>query len=534
MQKYDAIILGGGHNGLVAAFYLARAGLKPLVLERRAEVGGVAVTGEIAPGYRCPTAAIMAGPLGSTVARDLGLERAGVHLVESDPHTVALTPDGGALRLFRRPDAAAAEIGVRAPRDASRYREFHEAVSAVSSVIAPLLASPPPSLDGMRAADLPSLIGAGTRYLGLSRRDRARLLRWISMPVADLATEWFESDVLQGLVAARGVYGACMGARSAGTALVLLLHAAMARHPLGSASFAIGGPGALTRAMAAAATAAGAEIRTNADVARILTGAGAVSGVQLIAGDNIHARAVISNADPKRTLLDLVDPGALDPGFRMRVRQIRSSGAVAKVNLALDGAPDFGGLKALGSEERQRALTGRLLVAPDIDYVERAFDAAKYGNFSPDPMLEVIMPSASDSGLAPAGHHVISIWAQFAPYRLRSGDWLGRREALGATVVRTLARYAPGLESRMVACQVLTPADLESNFGLTGGHLFHVEPALDQLFAMRPLLGWADYRTPIRGLYLCGSGTHPGIGLTGLSGAHASRMVIRDLRRRRF
>jgi len=341
--------------------------------------------------------------------------------------------------------------------------------------------------------------------------------------------EWFETELLRAVIAARGIFGTAMGPWSAGSSAVLLMRAASDPHPAGSASVPKGGMGALTQAMAAAATKAGAEIRTSAMVLHIAVKAGAVNSVVLKSGEELPASAIISNADPRRTLLELLDPVNLEPDFIVKLRNYRCVGTSAKVNLALSGLPQFTALK---DTEDSNCLTGRLHIGPDIDYLERAFDHSKYGEFSSKPYLDITLPSVSDASLAPEGKHVMSVHAQFAPYHLKNGGWNPKqREALGEAVVKTLAHYAPNLPSLIEKRQVITPLDLEQTYGLTGGHIFHGELALDQLFIMRPLLGWARYKTPIRGLYLCGSGTHPGDGLTGTSGMNAAREIIKDLKR---
>jgi phytoene dehydrogenase-like protein len=350
------------------------------------------------------------------------------------------------------------------------------------------------------------------------------------MAVADLVSEFFQTELLRATVAARGIFGAFAGPWSAGTSLGVILQAATDSNAAGPATFVRGGMGALTQALAAAARGLGAEIRTGATVARIATKDGAATGVVLSTGEEIPARAVVSNADPKRTLLGLIDPVDLDPDFMQKIRNYRAMGAVAKVHLALSGLPEFSAAKGAAGDAKA-ALAGRIHIGPDIDYLERAYDAAKYGDFSPHPYCDVTIPTVSDPSLAPEGRHVLSVIAQFAPYKLKGeGDWKSRREALGDAVVDTLAAYAPGLKGLVVGRQVLTPLDLEETYGVTGGHILHGEPALDQLFTMRPLLDWAQYRTPVRGLYLCGSGTHPGGGVTGAPGFNASREVRKDLR----
>jgi phytoene dehydrogenase-like protein len=370
------------------------------------------------------------------------------------------------------------------------------------------------------------MLKTGRAIRGLGKKDMFRLLRWGPMAVADLASEYFETELLRAVIAARGVFGTFLGPWSAGSALVLLIRAAADSHPAGSASFAAGGVGALTQAMASAAQSAGAEIRTGADVIEIRVQNGKASGVVLSTGEEISAKAVISNADPKRTLLKLTDPIHLSPDFVQKLQHYRGNGTVAKVNLALSAVPQFTALRNGASA----ALKGRIHIGNEIDYLERAFDESKYGKFSNQPYLEVTIPSLTDPTLAPEGKHVMSIYMQYAPYKLK-GDWEQQRKALGQTVVKTLAQYAPNLPELILTHQIITPLDLEEKYGLTGGQIFHGELALDQFFTMRPLLDWARYQTPIENLYLCGSGTHPGAGLTGGSGANAAREILKRLKK---
>jgi phytoene dehydrogenase-like protein len=519
------VIIGGGHNGLVTAFYLARAGHKPIVLERRSVVGGCAVTGEIGPGYRCPTLAHATGPLRESIARDMRLARR-VEFVEGDPRLVALSADGRALRFFRDRARTAEAIRPFSESDASHYGSFCDALEKLGGFLAPLLEVTPPSLDGPAAGEVWDLLKTGRRFRALGRTDGYRLLRWMPMAVADLVGEFFSTDLAQAAIAARGIFGTAAGPWSAGTGATLLLAAAVDPAPGGSSVTVKGGPGALTKAMADAAREAGAEIRVGAAVAKVLVKDGAAAGVALTDGTEIASATVISNADPGRTLLDLVDPVELDPVFLTRMRNYRSLGTVAKVNLALSGLPAFTGVDGPAD------LHGRIHIGPSIDYLERAFDHSKYGEMSREPYLEATLPSLADPSLAPPGRHVMSVYVQFAPYRLAgNGGWDGARQSLGDLVVETLERYAPGLKALVERRQVVTPADLEQEFGLTGGHIFHGEPALDQLFTMRPVLGWARYRTPVKGLYLCGAGTHPGGGIGGAPGHNAAREILEDLRR---
>ncbi|HXY47988.1 MAG TPA: NAD(P)/FAD-dependent oxidoreductase [Terriglobales bacterium] len=525
-EKRDQVIIGGGHNGLVTAFYLAKAGFKPLVLEQRAITGGAAVTEELHPGYSCSTLAHSAGPIQPEIMRDMQLEKHGLKLISGEVGVVSLTPEGRALVLYRDTKRASEEIAKFSAKDAARYPELEESLRKMGSVIGDAFRLTPPDIDDPSAGDLWAMLQTGRALRKLGKKDLYRLLRWGPMAVADLVSEYFETEPLRGTVAARAIFGTFLGPWSAGSALVLLIRAAGDPQPAGGCWFAAGGTGAITQAMTSAAKAAGADIRTGAEVAAIRVKDGVAVGVVLKSGEEIAARVVISNADPKRTLLQLVDPIHLAPAFAQKLQHYRAMGTVAKVNLALAGLPGFLALP----DGATALLAGRLQISHEIDYLERAFDESKYGNFSRRPYLEVTIPSLSDPWLAPAGKHVMSIYMQYAPYKLK-GDWDSQRPALGETVVKALAEYAPDLPQLIEHQQVITPKDLEDTYGLTGGHIFHGELALDQFFTMRPLLDWARYRTPITNLYLCGSGTHPGAGLTGGSGANAAREIIRDLKK---
>jgi len=526
-ETRDVVIVGGGHNGLVTAFYLAKAGFKPLVLERRARPGGAAVTEEFAPGFRCSTLAHAAGPLRSDIVRDIQLAQHGLKFFTPDVGALALSPDGRAMALYNDPRRSAQEIAKFSQKDAARYPAFQEALGKVGRVIDKALSLAPPNIDDAGKSDLWGMLQTGRAIRKLGKKDMYRLLRWGPMAVADLVAEFFETELLRATIAARGIFGTFLGPWSAGSSMVLLIRAAGDEHPAGSSWFAEGGMGSITQAMASSAKQAGAEIRTGVEVIEVRVKDGAAKGVVLATGEEIQARAVVSNADPKRTLLKLVDPTHLTPDFVMKLQHYRMPGTVAKVNLALAGLPKFTAL-----DGDTYALSGRIHIGPEIDYLERAFDESKYGNFSKKPYLEVVIPSVTDPSLAPAGKHVMSIYAQYAPYKLKNGDWESQRKALGQAVVQTLAQYAPDLPEMILSHQIITPQDLEDNYGLTGGHIFHGELALDQFFTMRPLLDWARYRTPIRSLYLCGSGTHPGAGLTGGSGANAAREILKELKKK--
>jgi len=527
-ETRDILIVGGGHNGLVTAFYLAKAGFKPLVLERRSQVGGPAITEEFHPGFRCSTLAHAAGPLRADVTRDMQLERHGLKLTTPEVSTVSPLPDGRALVLYSDPTTAAAEVATWSAKDALAYVDFAAALGKIGKVIGKALALTPPNIDHPSSGDLWGILKTGRSIRGLGKKDLYRVLRWGPMAAADLVAEFFDTEPLRATIAARGIFGTFLGPWSAGSALVLLLRAAADPAPAGSVQFPIGGAGAITAALAAAAKEAGAEIRTDATVAEIRVKDGVATGVVLTSGEEITAMAIVSNADPKRTLMRLVDPIHLPPDFVQKIKNYRAFGTVAKVNLALSALPEFTALKSKGNGN---LLHGRIQISPEIDYLERAFDEAKYGNFSRKPYLEITLPSLTDPSLAPPGQHVMSIYMQYAPFKLKNDDWQNQRTALGETVVKTIAQYAPNLPQTILRHQIITPKDLEETYGLTGGHIFHGELALDQFFTMRPLLDWARYKTPIERLFLCGSGTHPGTGLTGGSGANAAREILRALKK---
>ena len=428
-ETRDVIIVGGGHNGLVAAFYLAKAGFKPLVLERRSQVGGAAITEEFHPGFRCSTLAHNAGPLRADIVRDMQLQAHGLQFTTPDVNTVSLTPDGRALILYSDAKKAGQEIAQWSQKDAASYLDFGAALGKIGKVIGEALLLTPPNIDSPDSSDLWGMLKTGRSIRKLGKKDLYRVLRWGPMAAADLVAEFFDTEPLRATIAARGIFGTFLGPWSAGSAVVLMLRAAGDPTPAGSVQFPAGGVGAITQAMAATAKEAGAEIRTGVETSGIRVKDGIATGVVLASGAEISARAVVSNADPKRTLMRLVDPAHLAPDFVQRIKNYRCMGTVAKINLAVSALPEFTALKAKGNGN---LLRGRIQISPEIDYLERAFDESKYGNFSRNPYIEITIPSLSDPSLAPPGEHVMSIYMQYAPYKLKNSDWDTERKTLGS------------------------------------------------------------------------------------------------------
>jgi phytoene dehydrogenase-like protein len=525
------VLIGGGHNALINAFYLAKGGFKPVVLERRDVVGGGAVTEEFHPGFRASTLAHTLGPLRADVARDLQLDRAKLEIFRPDPRVFAPAPDGRALVFYGDAAKTAGGISHLSAKDGSRYTEFADTLDEMSGVFNQLASITPPAIDTPSPEDFWNLLKVGRGVRSLGKTGIFDLLRWGPMAVADFVAEFFETELLRATIAARGIVGANLGPWSAGSTAVLLLRAAADPHPVGSAVFPRGGLGEFARALAEVAQNAGVEIRTNSEVQHIRTKDGAVSGVVLANGDEIACEALVSGVNPKRTFFSLLDPANLDPVFAMRMKNFRTTGSVAKVHLALSGLPEFPALSnAVGPDGFRQALAGRIHIGPEIDYLEKAFDASKYGEISSAPYLDVTIPTILDPSLAPEGKHVLSAYFQFAPYNLREGNWETRRGELANIAIKTLSAYSPTIAHLVEATHVITPKDLETTYGFTGGHIYHGELALDQIFTMRPVLDWARYKTPVRGLFLCSSGTHPGNGLTGASGANAAKEIIHELR----
>ena len=533
-RGYEAIVIGAGHNALVTAAYLARSGKRTLALERRGHVGGAAETSELG-GVRVPRLADTVGRIRPSIVKDLDLRSHGLRLVAPDVRVFAPQPDGRAVTLWT--DQARTVAGLRSwsGHDADAWPDFDRLVRSLGRFLAELAAETPPDIKAPRIGDALTGLKLGRTFRGLGRHDAHTILRVLPMAVADFVAEAFETDAVRAAVAWRGVRHSFLGPWSAGSTAILLADGAgNDGGAAGQTVFAIGGPGALSEALASAARAAGAEIRCGAEVVAVVSRDNRVTGVALAAGEEIHAPIVVSGLDPKRTLVELSDPVTIGPSMRWRAGNYRTPGVVAKVNLVVDRLPQF---RAAAGDDEQ-LLRGRILVAPGIDAIERAFDAAKYGRVSETPVLEATIPSLVDPSLvdgAPDGTHVVSVSAQYAPYRLRGGSWddRGRADELGDRVVGVLDELAPGLASSVRAREVITPLDLERDYRLTGGHPLHGEQALDQFFLWRPFLGSGRYRLPIDGLYLCGSGAHPGGGITGQPGQNAAREILADMKRRR-
>jgi phytoene dehydrogenase-like protein len=530
-QRPDVIVVGGGHNGLICATYLGRAGLRTLLLERRGDVGGAADTSELAPSARVPTAAHTVGRLTASVARELDLAGHGLRLVQPAALVTSVGGDGPPITLWSDPGRTAAGLASVSAHDAAAWEPFDAEVRALASTLWRLLLMTPPDTKEADAGLLASGLKFGWRYRQLESRHAREFTRMLPMAIADYLEDNLESDALRAMIATRGIRYTSMGPHHGGTSAVMLTDSAGNRGgAAGESVYARGGPGALAAALSSAARAAGVEIRTAAEVIAIRDDHEAVTGVALADGEEIETDLVVSGMDPRTTLQALIDPETIGPELGWEIDNLRDRGAVAKVNLALSELPAFSGLD--GDDGAMR-LRGRIVIAPSIRYLDQAADAAKYGRVSEAPWVEATIPSLVDplltDGAAAGGvKHVMSVIAQTAPYALRESDWESERERFGDLVMSTLERAAPGISEQVVARQVLTPVDLERDFGMSGGHPLHLEPGLDQWFAWRPLLGYARHRMPVRGLYLCGSGAHPGGGITGLPGRSAAAAVLAD------
>ena len=525
MASLDAIIIGGGHNGLVCAAYLARAGRKVLVLERREQVGGAAMTEEVFPGFRFSVFSYVVSLLRPEIIRDLELPRHGLHILPLES-TITPLENGDYLGQWNDHDQNRRELARHSLRDAEAYDEFGLMLHQMARAIKPLLAMAPPNPTSFSFSELMGMKRLAEHFRSLGPGRFHMLHKLLTMSSADFLDEWFETEALKATKSASGIIGTMLGPRSPGTAYVLLHHYMGELDGVFRAwGFAKGGNGSVSAAIAAAARAAGAEIRTSAPVAQVLVKRGRAIGVVLENGDEIRAKLVVSNADPRRTFMQLVGEKHLPDEFVDSIRRFRFRGSSAKVNLALGELPDFTCLPANRINGRAH-LRGAISISPSVGYLERAYDDAKYGEISRRPYMDIVIPSMLDPAMAPPGKHVMSIFVQYAPYHLNGGWTDARRDALGDAVVDTLAQYAPNLKGAILHRQVVTPADIERIVGLSEGNIFQGELSLQQMFFLRPVPAWAKYRTPLAGLYQCGAGTHPGGGVMGASGRNAARAIL--------
>jgi phytoene dehydrogenase-like protein len=522
---FDAIVVGAGHNGLVTAAYLARAGRRVLVLEARELVGGCAVTEELWPGYRVSTAAYLSSLLQPKVVRDLDLHRFGYAVDAKDPAFFSPFPDGRHMFLWQDPARTFAELAKFSRRDAEAYPRYEAHLERLAAVVESVLLTTPPDFPPSRPGDFLEYLKLAGRLRGLSRSELVGLVKIFTQSAADFLDSWFESEELKVTLATDGVIGANGGPRSPGTAYILMHHCmgGVDGHR-GLWGFVRGGMGAISNAIAASARSRGAVIRTRAPVEKILVRAGRAAGVVLGDGGEIRAPVVASNLDPRRTFLHLVDPRELPEPFLEGIRGFRSEGTSLKMNLALGALPQFRACPGAPGPQHKATMH----ICPSLDYVERAWDDAKYGRPSHSPLIEMTIPTMYDPSLAPPGRHILGIFLQYAPYTLRGTTWDQQREPYSERILDVIEEYCPNIRAVVEHRHTLTPLDLERRFGLTGGNIFHGEMSLDQMFVLRPLAGWAKYRTPVRGLYLCGSGAHPGGGVMGAPGHNCAREILRD------
>jgi len=520
--KYDAIVIGGGHNGLVNAAYLARAGKKVLVLERRHVLGGAAVTEEIIPGFKFSVCSYVVSLLRPEIIRDLDLPRHGLEILPLDG-TFTPMPNGDHLWRVNDHGKTMREIRRHSKFDAEAYEEFGKAMLQMCRFVKPILGMVPPDPTTLNPKDLFKLLFLGRRFKDLSGEDKYNQVQLMTMSAIDFLDQWFETDVLKATMSASGIIGTFLGVRSPGTAYVLL------HHYMGEIDgafrawgFARGGTGAISNAIADAARELGVEIKTQTAIAQILVRDGKAVGVATTSGDEYYASVISSSVDPNLTFLKMLGPQHLSDEFRDQVKRYKYRGSSGKVNLALDSLPDFTCLPGEGHH-----LRGAISISPSVDYMERAYDDAKYGNYSRRPYIDMVIPSLTDPSVAPPGKHVMSCFVQYAPYKLKEGTWDEKRDAFGDNVIDTIAEFAPNLKNIIVGRQVVTPLDLEREFGLTQGNIFQGELSLEQLFFLRPVPGWAQYKTPIKNLWMCGSATHPGGGIMGAPGRLAALEILK-------
>jgi phytoene dehydrogenase-like protein len=521
-QHYDVIVIGGGHNGLVNAAYLAKGRKKVVVLERRHVLGGAAVTEEIVPGFLFSECSYVVSLLRPEIIRELDLPRHGLEILPLDG-TFSPMPSGDYLWRMNDHAKSVRDIRRHSRLDAEAYDEFSKMMTPMCRFVNPMLSMVPPDPTTLNPKDLKQLHFLLQRFRELSSDERYTLVQLMTMSSADFLNQWFETDVLKATMSASGIIGTFLGIRSPGTAYVLLHHyMGEIDGAFRSWGFSRGGTGAISNAIADAAREAGVEIRTKAPVGKILVKNGRAMGVVLQSGEEIFANVVSSSVDPHLTFEKFLEPSELPGDFLEGVRRYKFRGSSGKVNLALDAIPNFKCLPGPGAH-----LRGAISISPSMEYMERAYDDAKYGRYSRKPYIDMVIPSLTDPSVAPPGKHVLSCFVQYAPYKLAEGTWDDRKEAFGDNVINTIAEYAPNIKDIIIGRQVLTPLDLEREFGLTQGNIFQGELSLEQLFFLRPVAGWAYYRTPIRNLYMCGSATHPGGGIMGANGRIASQVILK-------
>jgi phytoene dehydrogenase-like protein len=529
---YDAIVVGGGHNGLTAAAYLGRAGLSTLVLERREIVGGCCVTEEIAPGCRVSTTSYIASMLRPEVIFDLRLRDYGLRMVPCDPAIQVPFPDGHVVPWWADRGRAQAEFKKISPKDAETFVEVDDQLKKLARYLQPFFMEPPPEIDTRSMRGWSDLFRVGKKFRGISNDEISQLISFLTGSLGEFLDHNYESEKIKTMFLANNVYGKHGGPYQPGTAIGLLFHLLSGgEHELqGFYGHVMGGMGAITQALAASGQKLGVEIRTSAPVAHINVRDGRARGIVLEDGTEIRARIVLSNADPKRTFLKLVAASELPNEFLHSIRGIKMEGPCAKVNLVLNEEPRFTGTSPDASPLERTFYT----LVPSLAFAERCYDIAKFGDIPEELWVDCVVSSNADASLAPAGKHILTCFVQYVPYHLRDGNWDDNRELLGDRVIKKIAEYAPNVPNAVEARQVLTPLDLERTYGLTEGNIFHGDLRLEQLFFMRPVSGWSQYRTPIDGLYLCGAGTHPGGGVTGAPGHNAAHQVLRDWKKGRL
>jgi phytoene dehydrogenase-like protein len=531
-KTYDAVVVGAGHNGLTAAAYLARAGLSTLVLERREIVGGCCVTEEISPGCRVSTTSYIASMLRPEVISDLRLRDQGLRMVPCDPAIQVPFPDGHVVPWWADRERAKSEFKKISARDAETFLRVDAQLKKLARYLQPFFMEPPPEIDTRSVSGWTDLLRVGRKFRGISSPEVSQLIAFLTGSLGEFLDHNYESEKMKTMFLANNVYGKHGGPYQPGTAIGLLFHLLSGgeQERQGFYGHVMGGMGAITQALAAAGQKLGVEIRTSASVAHIDVRDGRARGVVLDDGTAIRARVVLSNADPKRTFLKMVEASELPDGFLHSIRGIKMAGPCAKVNLVLEEEPRFTGTSPDASPLERTFYT----LVPSLQFAERCYDIAKFGGIPEQLWVDCVVSSNADASLAPPGKHILTCFVQYVPYHLREGDWDDKRSLLGDRVVRKIAEYAPNVPNAIVARQVLTPLDLERTYGLTEGNIFHGDLRLEQLFFMRPVSGWSQYRTPVDGLYLCGAGTHPGGGVSGAPGHNAAHQVLRDWKKGRL